>query len=72
MPIRALIASVIGLLAGATRAFPQDSIKIGLVLPSSGQCADAATQLGRRIGILRRDTGGVAPDVATRLGASIP
>jgi branched-chain amino acid transport system substrate-binding protein len=87
MYFRALIACVIGLLAGATYAFAQDSLKIGLILPYSGQFADAATQLdsgiklyikqhgdtiaGRKVELLRRDTGGVAPDVAKRLAQEL-
>src|SRR5580765_7424589 len=68
------------LVASATLA--QQPIKIGLILPYSGQFADAATQIdnaiklymqqngdtvaGRKLEIIRRDTGGVAPDVAKR------
>jgi branched-chain amino acid transport system substrate-binding protein len=60
----------------------QQTIKIGLILPYSGQFADTATQLdngiklyvkqhgdtvaGKKIEFIRRDTGGVAPDVAKR------
>lgn len=69
-------------LAVALPAAAQQPIKIGLILPYSGQFADAATQVdnaiklymkqhgdtvaGRRIELIRRDTGGVAPDVAKR------
>src|SRR5258708_250431 len=58
------------------------TIKIGLIMPYSGQFADAATQMdnaiklyvkehgdtvaGRKLEFIRRDTGGVAPDVAKR------
>jgi len=58
------------------------TVKIGLIMPYSGQFADAATQMdnaiklyvkehgdavaGRKLEIIRRDTGGVAPDVAKR------
>src|SRR5438046_2003988 len=71
-------------------AFPvqaQPTVKIGLVLSSSGQFADAAAQLdngiktymkqhgdtvaGRKIEIIRRDTGGVAPDVSKRLSQEL-
>jgi branched-chain amino acid transport system substrate-binding protein len=64
-------------------ASAQQTIKIGLILPYTGQFTDPATQLdnaiklymkrhgdtvaGKRIEIIRRDTGGVAPDVAKRL-----
>src|SRR5258708_38294009 len=65
----------------------QQPIKIGLVLSSSGQFADAAAQLdngiktymkmhgdtvaGRKIELIRRDTGGVAPDAAKRLSQEL-
>ncbi len=73
--------------AAAFPAYAQQSVKIGLVLSSSGQFADAAAQLdngiktymkqhgdtvaGRKIEIIRRDTGGVAPDVAKRLSTEL-
>src|SRR5258706_4063342 len=58
------------------------TVKIGLIMPYSGQFADAATQMdnaiklyvkehgdtvaGRKLEFIRMDTGGVAPDVAKR------
>jgi branched-chain amino acid transport system substrate-binding protein len=73
--------------AAAFPAYAQQTIKIGLILSSSGQFADAAVQLdngiktymkqhgdtvaGRKIEIIRRDTGGVAPDVAKRLSQEL-
>jgi branched-chain amino acid transport system substrate-binding protein len=73
--------------AAAFPAYGQQSVKIGLILSSSGQFADAAAQLdngiktymkqhgdtvaGRKIEIIRRDTGGVAPDVAKRLSTEL-
>ncbi|MBO0766942.1 MAG: ABC transporter substrate-binding protein [Hyphomicrobiaceae bacterium] len=87
MDFRALVAGVVAGLIGATHAGAQDSIKIGLILPYSGQFADTASQLesgiklyikqhgaavaGRKIELLRRDTGGVAPDVARRLAQEL-
>jgi branched-chain amino acid transport system substrate-binding protein len=78
------------LAAAVAAAFPahaQQTIKIGLILSSSGQFADAAAQLdngiktymkqhgdtagGKKIEIIRRDTGGVAPDVAKRLSQEL-
>jgi branched-chain amino acid transport system substrate-binding protein len=66
----------------ASAAFAQQPVKIGLIMPYSGQFADAATQMdnaiklyvsehgdtvaGRKLEFIRRDTGGVAPDVAKR------
>jgi branched-chain amino acid transport system substrate-binding protein len=68
-------------------AHAQQSVKIGLVLSSSGQFADAGAQLdngiktymkmhgdtvaGRKIEIIRRDTGGIAPDVSKRLSQEL-
>ena len=71
----------------ATTAQAQQTIKIGVVMPYSGQFADLATQMdngiklymkqkgdtvaGKKIEIIRKDTGGVAPDVATRLAQEL-
>ena len=68
-------------------AHAQESVKIGVVLTSSGQFADAGAQLdngiktymkqfgdtvaGRKIEIIRKDTGGAAPDVAKRLSQEL-
>jgi len=62
-------------------------IKIGLIMPYSGQFADTATQMdnaiklyvkqkgdtvaGRKIEFIRKDTGGIAPDVAKRLAQEL-
>jgi branched-chain amino acid transport system substrate-binding protein len=70
------------LLLCAASAFAQQPVKIGLILSYTGQFADAATQMdnaiklyvkehgdtvaGRKLEFIRRDTGGVAPDVAKR------
>ena len=74
------------LFAGAANA-QQGPIKIGLILPYSGQFADAATQMdnaiklfvkengdtvaGRKVEFIRKDTGGIAPDVAKRLAQEL-
>jgi len=71
----------------AAPASAQQPLKIGVILPYSGQFADGATQIdngiklyvqqhgdaiaGRKIEIIRRDTGGVAPDVAKRLAQEL-
>jgi branched-chain amino acid transport system substrate-binding protein len=79
-----------GLAAALLAALPahaQQPLKIGVILPYSGQFADGATQMdngiklyvqqhgdavaGRKIEIIRRDTGGVAPDVAKRLAQEL-
>ena len=70
-------------LATALPAQAQGTVRIGLVLTLSGQFADAGNQIdngiktymkqhgdsvaGKKIEIIRKDTGGVAPDVAKRL-----
>jgi len=74
------------LFAGAANA-QQGPIKIGLIMPYSGQFADAATQMdnaiklfvkengdtvaGRKVEFIRKDTGGIAPDVAKRLAQEL-
>jgi branched-chain amino acid transport system substrate-binding protein len=71
----------------APPADAQPTIKIGLIMPYSGQFADTAAQMdnavklyvkqkgdtvaGRKIEFIRRDTGGVAPDVAKRLAQEL-
>jgi branched-chain amino acid transport system substrate-binding protein len=80
------LAVLVILLAGPS-AHAQAPIKIGLIMPFSGQFADTATQMdnaiklyvkqkgdtvaGRKIELIRRDTGGVAPDVAKRLAQEL-
>jgi branched-chain amino acid transport system substrate-binding protein len=65
----------------------QETVKIGVILSYSGQFADAATQIdngiklymkkhgdtvaGKKIEIIRKDTGGIAPDVAKRLAQEL-
>src|SRR2546423_5927039 len=80
-------AAVLALLAAPAPALAQDTIKIGVIMPYSGQFADFATQMdngiklyvkqkgdsvaGKKIEFIRKDTGGVAPDVATRLAQEL-
>ncbi len=87
---RRLTGWVVCAFAAAALAVPasaQDAIKIGLIMPYSGQFADTASQMdnaiklfvkqrgdtvaGRKIEFVRRDTGGVAPDVAKRLAQEL-
>ncbi len=74
-----------GLISGAAQA--QDTIKIGVILPYSGQFADAATQLdngiklyvkqhgdkvaGKKLEFIRKDVGGINPPVAKRLAQEL-
>ena len=80
-------AAALALLALPSAALAQGTIKIGVILPYSGQFADFATQIdngiklymkqkgdtvaGKKIELIRKDTGGVAPDVATRLAQEL-
>ena len=80
-------ASLLATLLGVSAANAQGTVKIGLILPYSGQFADTATQIdngiklymkqkgdtvaGKKIEIIRKDTGGVAPDVAKRLAQEL-
>jgi branched-chain amino acid transport system substrate-binding protein len=71
----------------AAPAAAQDTIKIGVILPYSGQFADTGVQLdngiklymkqhgdtvaGKKIEVIRKDVGGIAPDVAKRLAQEL-
>src|SRR6201984_2265117 len=75
------------LFAGFTPARAKDAIKIGVILPFSGQFADTGVQLdngiklymqqhgdtvaGRKIEVIRKDVGGIAPEVAKRLAQEL-
>jgi len=74
-------------LLAATAAGAQGTVKIGLICPYSGQFADPAAQMdngmklyikqhgdtvaGKKIELIRKDTGGIAPDVAKRLAQEL-
>ena len=74
-------------LAGFGHAQAQDTIKIGVILPFTGQFADTGVQLdngiklymeqngdtvaGKKIEIIRKDVGGIAPEVAKRLAQEL-
>jgi branched-chain amino acid transport system substrate-binding protein len=71
----------------ASGAIAQQTIKIGLIMTYSGQFADPAAQMdnaiklyvkqngdtvaGRKLEFIRKDTGGIAPDVAKRLAQEL-
>src|ERR1700754_2687554 len=81
------LSSVAAMLLAVVPAHAQDTVKIGLILPYSGQFADAATQMdnaiklyvkqngetvaGKKLEFIRKDTGGIAPDVAKRLAQEL-
>ncbi len=71
----------------ATAGHAQDTVKIGIINSYSGQFADTGNQLdngiklyvkqhgdtvaGKKLEFIRKDTGGVAPDVAKRLAQEL-
>jgi branched-chain amino acid transport system substrate-binding protein len=82
-----LLAGIAATALGLTPVLAQESVKIGVIMTYSGQFADAATQMdngiklymkqhgdtvaGKKIEIIRKDTGGPAPDVAKRLAQEL-
>ena len=84
---RFLLAAGIAAAALVPAASAQETIKIGVIAAFSGQFADTATQIdngiklymkqkgdsvaGRKIEIIRKDTGGPNPDVAKRLAQEL-
>lgn len=72
---------------GVGSAYAQDTVKIGMIMPYSGQFADTAVQMdnaiklymqqhgdivaGKKIEVIRKDTGGIAPDIAKRLSQEL-
>jgi branched-chain amino acid transport system substrate-binding protein len=81
------IFCLFALFAGLSSAQAQGTIKIGIIDPFSGQFADPGIQLdrgiktymalhgdtvaGKKIEIIRKDVGGIAPDVAKRLATEL-
>lgn len=75
------------LFAASSVAHAQETIKIGVILPFSGQFADTGVQLddgiklymqqhgdtvaGKKIEVIRKDVGGIAPEVAKRLAQEL-
>src|SRR5215475_15249286 len=82
-----LVAAVLAAVLAASSANAQQTVKIGLIMAYSGQFADTATQMdngiklyikqhgdtvaGKKIEIIRKDTGGPNPDVAKRLAQEL-
>src|SRR3954471_11727407 len=88
--MRTLLVGLSGLAAAFLAAPPagaQDTIKIGIILPYSGQFADTGNQLdnaiklyvkqhgdtvaGKKLEFIRKDVGGIAPDTAKRLAQEL-
>jgi branched-chain amino acid transport system substrate-binding protein len=83
--IAGLVAAAASLAATAGHA--QSTVKIGLIISYSGQFADTAAQMdngiklyvkqhgdtvaGKKLEFVRKDTGGIAPDVAKRLAQEL-
>src|SRR4029453_17751052 len=83
---KALLIIAAAILA-ASSANAQQTVKVGLIMAYSGQFADTATQMdngiklyikqhgdtvaGKKIEIIRKDTGGPNPDVAKRLAQEL-
>src|SRR3990170_6876458 len=80
-------AGLSALLAAASSALAQGTIKIGLIMSYSGQFADPGAQMdnavklyvkqhgdtvaGKKIEFIRKDTGGIAPPLAKRLAQEL-
>ncbi len=88
--MRTLLVGLGGFAAALLAAAPagaQDTIKVGLILPYSGQFADTGNQLdnaiklyvkqhgdtvaGKKLEFIRKDVGGIAPDTAKRLAQEL-
>jgi len=82
----AILPSLFGI-TGYAQDASKDTVKIGLIISYSGQFADTAAQMdnavklyikqhgdtvaGKKIELIRKDTGGIAPDVAKRLAQEL-
>jgi branched-chain amino acid transport system substrate-binding protein len=81
------LLSAAALIVGATQAGAQGTVKVGLIMTLSGQFADAGIQMqngvktyikehgdtvaGKKIELIVKDSGGMAPDVAKRLAQEL-
>jgi branched-chain amino acid transport system substrate-binding protein len=81
------LAGLAAALVAATPALAQGTVKIGLILPLSGQFADTGVQMrngiqtyikqygdtvaGKKIELIIKDTGGINPPVAKRLAQEL-
>jgi len=82
-----LAGCALTLLLGGAVADAEDTVKIGLIMPYSGQFADTSAQMDNgiklyvkqhgdkagnaKIELIRKDTGGIAPDVAKLLAQEV-
>jgi len=83
----AAVLAAAALVLGAATAKAQETVKVGIILSYSGQFADAAAQMdnaiklyvkqhgdtvaGKKLEFIRKDTGGIAPDLAKRLAQEL-
>jgi branched-chain amino acid transport system substrate-binding protein len=81
--MRRFIVGLAAIVLTAAQASAQNTVKIGVIMSYSGQFADPGSQIdngiklymkehgdtvaGKKIELIRKDNGGVAPDVAKRL-----
>jgi branched-chain amino acid transport system substrate-binding protein len=81
------ISAVVVAALAATAANAQQAVKVGVVMSFSGQFADTGTQInngiklymkqhgdtvaGKKIQLINKDSGGIAPDVAKRLSQEV-
>ncbi|MEW6452118.1 MAG: ABC transporter substrate-binding protein [Pseudomonadota bacterium] len=81
------LASAAALIAATTAVSAQGTVKVGLIMTLSGQFADAGIQMrngvqtymkqfgdtagGKKIELIIKDSGGMAPDVAKRLAQEL-
>jgi branched-chain amino acid transport system substrate-binding protein len=84
---KALLIAIAAIAFGAMPARAQHTVRIGVILAYSGQFADPSAQMdngiklylrehgeqvaGKRIEFIRKDTGGIAPDIAKRLAQEL-
>jgi branched-chain amino acid transport system substrate-binding protein len=84
---KAVVIAIAATMFSTLPARAQQTVKIGVILAYSGQFADPAGQMdngiklylrehgdvvaGKRIELIRKDTGGIAPDVAKRLAQEL-
>ncbi len=80
-------AGIAAAVLAVTSAHAQQTIKVGVILAYSGQFADPSAQMdngiklymkqhgdtvaGKKIELIRKDTGGIAPDIAKRLAQEL-
>jgi branched-chain amino acid transport system substrate-binding protein len=87
LKLRVALSCAAALLLGVAGAQAEDTVKIGIIAPYSGQFADTGVQMdngiklfmqqhgdkagGKKIELIRKDVGGIAPDVAKRLAQEL-